>query len=105
MLGHVPSDRNSALSPNNPKMTQSSSDLQLFIGKNMFLEKKAQFFLRIKQSTSVLVQTQKTCFLQNFAANFVLSFRFLTQKMLKMTISTSVWSAHHPNAGQNIQQL
>ena len=26
-------------------------------------------------------------------------------KMLKMTILTSVWSAQHPNAGQNIQQM
>ena len=42
--------------PNNSKMTQSYSDLQLFIGKNMFLEKKAHFF-GMKQSTSVLVQT------------------------------------------------
>ena len=38
------------------KMTQSSSDSQLFIGKNVFLEKKAHF-LGKKQSTSVLVQT------------------------------------------------
>ena len=27
------------------------------------------------------------------------------EKMLKMTISTSGWSAQHPNAGQNIQHL
>ena len=26
--------------PNNPKMTRSGSDLQLFIGKHLFLEKK-----------------------------------------------------------------
>ena len=25
--------------------------------------------------------------------------------MLKMTISTSIWSAQHPNAGQNIQHI
>ena len=29
---------------------------------------------------------------------------FFATKMLKMTISTSVWSGQHPNAGQNIQQ-
>ena len=29
----------------------------------------------------------------------------LAQKTLKMTISASVWSAQHPNAGQNIQQI
>ena len=35
-----------------------------------------------------------SCFLGFFAA-----------KMLKMTISTSVWSAQHPKAGRNIQHL
>ena len=30
--------------PNNPKMTHSSSDLQLFKGENVFLEKKAHFW-------------------------------------------------------------
>ena len=47
------------------------NDSQLFIGKNVFLEEKAHF-LGVKQSTSVLVQTQKTCFLLKFAANFLL---------------------------------
>ena len=28
---------------------------------------------------------------------------FFADKMQKMTISTSVWSAQHPNTGQNIQ--
>ena len=32
-------------------------------------------------------------------------FSFLTQKMLKMKISTSVWGAQHPNPGQNMQQI
>ena len=32
-------------------------------------------------------------------------FSFFAQKMLKMTISTSVWSAQHPNTRRNIQQL
>ena len=31
-------------------------------------------------------------------------FRFFAAKMLKMTISSSVWSGQHPNAGPNIQQ-
>ena len=48
---------------------------------------------------------QKTCFLKNFAANFLLFFSFLPLKMLKMTISTSVWQGQHPKAGQNIQHL
>ena len=30
-------------------------------------------------------------------------FCFFAEKMLKMTISTSIWSAQHLNAGQNIQ--
>ena len=45
--------------------------------------------------------------MQNFAANFLLyltCFSLLTQKTLKMHISTGVWSAQHPNAGPNIQQ-
>ena len=32
-------------------------------------------------------------------------FSFLPLKTLKMTISTSIWSAQHPNAGRNIQQM
>ena len=48
---------------------------------------------------------KKQCFLQNVAAIFLLFLAFSAQKMLKMTISTSVLSAQHPNAGQNIQQL
>ena len=44
-------------------------------------------------------------FLLSFAANFLLFafFSFLAQKMLKNHISTSVWSAQHPNTGRNIQ--
>ena len=47
---------------------------------------------------------KKTCFLQNFASNFLLSLAF-SKKTSKMTISTSVWSAQHPNSGWNIQQM
>ena len=41
----------------------------------------------------------------NFAANILLFifFNSLPLKTLKMKISTSVWGAQHPNAGQNIQ--
>ena len=39
---------------------------------------------------------QISCFFRFFAA--------FAAKTLKMTISTSIWSAQHPNAGQNIQQ-
>ena len=37
-------------------LTQNHSDLQLVIGKTVFLEKKAHF-LGIKKSTSILVET------------------------------------------------
>ena len=50
----------------------------------------------------------KNCFLLNFAPNLLLFlhfFSFLAQKMLKLTISTSVWGAKHPNTGQNIQHM
>ena len=36
---------------------------------------------------------------------FFATFQLLSSKMLKMTILTSIWGAHHPNAGQNIQQV
>ena len=38
-------------------------------------------------------------------ATFLGFFSSLTQKMLKITILTSVWGAQHPNVGQNIQQM
>ena len=51
----------------------------------------------LKPSTSVLVL--------NLTSNLLYMhfFSFLAQKMLKMTISTSVWGAQHPSAGRNIQ--
>ena len=72
--------------------------------KTCFYRKKV-IFLGIKQLTSVLVQPLKNVCLANFAANFLLFFSFLAQKTLKMTILTSIGSAQHPNARQNIQQL
>ena len=65
--------------------------------------KKKQFFLGIKQLTSVLVQISKTCFFR-ILLQISCFFGVLQLKMLKMTISTSVWHAQQPNAGQNIQQ-
>ena len=62
-------------------------------------------FMGIKQSTSVLVQTYKNVFLAKFYCKFLAFFSFFAQKMLKMTISTSIWCAQHPKAGQNKQQL
>ena len=63
-----------------------------------------KLFLRIKHSTNVLVQTKKkNFFLQNIASNFLFFFlfSFMALKMLKIEISTSVWSVQHPNICQN----
>ena len=71
---------------------------QLFVGKTVFLEKKAHFFgnktvnhrsgANLKKRVFYKILQQISCF-----------FSFLPQKMLKMTISTSIWSVQHPNAG------
>ena len=42
-------------------------------------------------------------FFAKFCCKFLTFLSFLALKMLKMTILTSVWSAQHPNVGQNIQ--
>ena len=65
------------------------------------------FFFEIKPVTSVLVQILKTNFLLNFAANFFVfvCFFIFSTKSIQIKILTSVWSAQHPNAGQNMQQL
>ena len=60
-------------------------------------------FWGIKHSTSVLVQTKKNLFCGKFIT-FLHFFSFLAEKMLKMTILTSVRGVQHPNAGRNIQQ-
>ena len=55
----------------------------------------------------VLVQSLKNLFFAKFSSKFLSFLRFLSfsvQKMLKITISTSVWGAQHPNTGHNIQQ-
>ena len=80
------------------------NDSQLFIGKNVFLEEKAHF-LGVKQSTSVLVQTQKNLFFDKICSKFFDFFKKKWVKTLKMVIWTSIWSAQHPNAGWNIQQV
>ena len=50
------------------------------------------------------MQTLKNMFFAKFSCKFLAFFHFLPLKTLKMTMLTSVWSAQHPNAGQNIQQ-
>ena len=86
-------------------LTQNHCDLQHFIGKNVFLEKKKLIFWGIKQSTSVWVTTQKNLFLAKMCRKFLAFLIFFAEKMLKLTILTSFWGAQHPNAGQNIQHL
>ena len=44
-------------------------------------------------------------FFAKFCCTFLAFVGFLAQKTLKMTKSTSIWSAQHPNAGRNIQHL
>ena len=74
-------------------------NMSFFLKKN-FIQVKVGFYrkklisLGIKQSTSVLVQTLRKLFWQNFAANFLLFFSFFAQKMLKITFLTSVWSKY-----------
>ena len=72
--------------------------------KSLFLEEKAHF-LGIKQSTSVLVQIKKNLFFAQICCKFLAFLRFFAAKTLKMSISTSVWSAQHPNAGRSIQHM
>ena len=48
-------------------------------------------------------QHKKTCFFYKILLQISCFFCFLPLKTLKITISTSVWSAQHLNAGQNIQ--
>ena len=65
---------------------------------------KTCFYLGIKPSTSLWVQTQNTHFLLIFASIFLLFlpfYKFLA-KNVKKHISTSIWSAQHPNAGSNL---
>ena len=81
-----------------------SQKMRHFKGKNVFLEKKAHFFGNKTVSQLLGANSKKHVFLQKFAANFLLFLSFFAEKMLRMTISTSVWTAQHPNAGRNIQQ-
>ena len=78
------------------------SDSQLFLDKTMFLEKKAQFFgsKTVDQRFGAnLMQTLKNLFFAKICNKFLAFFRFFAAKTLKMTLSTSIWSEQHPNAG------
>ena len=52
-------------------------------------------------------KVKKNVFFQNFVANLLLLcfLAFQHKKIMKMTISTSVWHAQHTNSGQNIQHV
>ena len=76
------------------------SDLQLFVDKSVFLEEKAHFF-GSKTADQRFGEMQKKTV---FCCKILAFLRFFAAKTLKKTISTSVWSAQHPNAGRNIQQ-
>ena len=47
----------------------------------------------------------KKCFFCLILNQISAFFSFSAQKILEMTILTSVWGALHPNAGRNIQQI
>ena len=55
----------------------------IFCAKNLKKQEICSIFLGVKQSTSVLVQMQKTCYLLKFAANFLLFQGFLHKKCWK----------------------
>ena len=67
----------------------------------VFFEKKANFWGNKTVNQHSGANLKKHFFFQNFAANFLLFCR----KTLKMTISTSVWRAQHPNAGRIMQHI
>ena len=74
----------------------------------LFLENL--FNLRIKHSTSILVQTKKNVIFAKFCTKFVtffICFSFQHKKMLKMTNLTSIQGAQHPKLVKkyNICQL
>ena len=66
----------------------------------MFLEEKAHFFGNKTVDQRSGANLKKRVFCENLLQ---ISY-FFAEKMLKMTISTSVSGAQHPKAGQNIQQ-
>ena len=67
--------------------------------QNFFPEKILQpaFWCKWKNPFFCKILLQISCFLRFFS--------FIVQNMLKIKISTSVWSAQYLNAGQDIQQM
>ena len=69
-----------------------------------FIKTKTKTFFENKTVDQHFGANLKKRVFAKFCCKFLAFLRFFAQKMLKMTISTSVWSAQHPNAGQNLQQ-
>ena len=72
---------------------------ELFLSIHVFTYE--MFFWEYNSRPAFWCKLKKPCFLLKFSANFLLFCR----KTLKMTISTSIWGAQHPNAGRNLQQV
>ena len=62
-----------------------------------------QFFLCKKLKKRLYLQTSKIYHSHSFIHSFIIFF-IIKQKLLKITISTSIWGAQHPNTGGNMQQ-
>ena len=75
--------------------------------KNMFSHvfNSEKVFLNLRENLFNLGLNHLTNlgFLLNYAANFMLFSPFFSFFLLKMQISTSVWSAQHPNAGWRLR--
>ena len=80
------------------------SNSQLITGKSRFLEKKAIFFGNKTVDQRFGANLKKCVFCKNLQQISCFFLAFLQKKRWKW-LSTSVWSAQYPNAGQNIQHL
>ena len=72
--------------------------------KRVFREKKTHFFGNKTVDQRSGANLKKPVFCKNLL-QISCFFSFFAAKTLKMTISTSVWIAQHPSAGQNMQHL
>ena len=77
---------------------------RLFISTCKHTVNKFFVTLHIGQTNGILSK-KPFCFAKFYSkfAAFLRFFSFLAQKMLKITITTSIWGAQHPNAVRNIQ--
>ena len=75
---------------------------RLFYSPKIGFQRKNLIFLWNKTVDQRFDGNLKKCV---FCQNLLQISCFFAEKMLKITISTSVWSAQHQKAGQNIQYL